>query len=45
VVSKLACAPVSGLIRRVVPRAGPLGSSTAIARVIVSFPPRIDIAP
>lgn len=43
-VFKLACAPFSGLIRRVVPRAGLLGSLTAIALVIISFLPLIDIA-
>jgi AGZA family xanthine/uracil permease-like MFS transporter len=41
---KLACATVSGLIRRYVPRAGLLGSLTAIALVIISFMPLIDIA-
>jgi AGZA family xanthine/uracil permease-like MFS transporter len=41
---KLACATVSGLIRRVVPRAGLLGSLTAIALVIISFLPLLDIA-
>ena len=41
---KLACAPVSGWIRRLVPRAGLLGSLTAIALVIISFLPLLDIA-
>ena len=43
-VFKLGCAVVSGLVRRVVPRAGLLGSLTAIALVIISFLPLIDIA-
>jgi AGZA family xanthine/uracil permease-like MFS transporter len=43
-VFKLACATVSGLVRRVVPRAGLLGSLTAIALVIISFLPLLDIA-
>src|SRR6516165_1321161 len=41
---KLACAPASGWVRRVVPRAGLLGSLTAIALVIISFLPLLDIA-
>ena len=41
---KLLCAPFSGLIRKVVPRAGLLGSLVAIALVIISFLPLIDIA-
>jgi len=41
---KLACAPFSGWIRRVVPRAGLLGSLTAIALVLISFLPLLDIA-
>ena len=36
---KLACAPLSGWIRRIVPRAGLLGSLTAIALVLISFLP------
>jgi len=40
---KLVCSVVSGLIRRVVPRAGLLGSLTAIALVIISFMPLIDV--
>ena len=43
-VFKLACAPVSGWIRRIVPRAGLLGSLAAIALVIISFLPLLDIA-
>src|SRR5262249_1729002 len=43
-VFKLACAPLSGLVRRVVPRAGLLGSLSAIALVIISFLPLVDIA-
>lgn len=43
-VFKLACAFVSGLVRRLVPRAGLLGSLTAIALVIISFLPLMDIA-
>jgi adenine/guanine/hypoxanthine permease len=41
---KLACSFFSGLIRRMVPRAGLLGSLTAIALVLISFLPMIDIA-
>lgn len=41
---KLACAPFSGWIRRVVPRAGLLGSLVSIALVIISFLPLIDVA-
>jgi AGZA family xanthine/uracil permease-like MFS transporter len=41
---KVACAFVSGLIRRYLPRAGLLGSLTAIALVIISFLPLIEIA-
>jgi AGZA family xanthine/uracil permease-like MFS transporter len=40
---KMICAPVCGWIRRVVPRAGLLGSLTAIALAIISFMPLIDI--
>src|SRR5262249_38196736 len=43
-VFKLVCAPVSGLVRRLVPRAGLLGSLSAIALVIISFLPLLDIA-
>ncbi len=40
---KLACAPVSGWVRRIVPRAGLLGSLAAIALVIISFLPLLEI--
>jgi AGZA family xanthine/uracil permease-like MFS transporter len=43
-VFKLACAPFSAWIRRVVPRAGLLGSLVAIALVIISFLPLLEIA-
>jgi AGZA family xanthine/uracil permease-like MFS transporter len=43
-VFKLACAPFSGWVRRVVPRAGLLGSLTAIALVLISFLPLIETA-
>ena len=39
-----ACSLFSGWIRRMVPRAGLLGSLTAIALVLISFLPLIDIA-
>ncbi len=42
-VFKLACSIVSGWVRRMVPRAGLLGSLTAIALVIISFLPLLDI--
>jgi AGZA family xanthine/uracil permease-like MFS transporter len=41
---KIACAPFSGWIRRAIPRAGLLGSLAAIALVIISFLPLMDIA-
>jgi adenine/guanine/hypoxanthine permease len=41
---KLACAPFSGWIRKIVPRAGLLGSLAAIALVLISFLPMLDIA-
>ena len=41
---KLACAPWSNWIRKQVPRAGLLGSLTAIALVLISFLPLLDIA-
>lgn len=41
---KLACAPFCGWFRRVVPRAGLLGSLTAIALVLISFLPLLDVA-
>jgi AGZA family xanthine/uracil permease-like MFS transporter len=43
-VFKLACAPFCGWIRRTVPRAGLLGSLAAIALVLISFLPLLDIA-
>lgn len=42
-VFKIACSFVSGWVRRVVPRAGLLGSLTAISLVIISFLPGVDI--
>jgi AGZA family xanthine/uracil permease-like MFS transporter len=41
---KIFCAPLSGWIRSLVPRAGLLGSLTAIALVLISFLPFLDIA-
>lgn len=41
---KLACSGVSHWVRRVIPRAGLLGSLTAIALVLISFLPLLDIA-
>lgn len=40
---KLACALGAGWIRKMVPRAGLLGSLTAIALVLISFLPLLDI--
>ena len=40
---KVGCAPLSGLIRRVVPRAGLLGSLAAIAIVVISFLPLLTV--
>ncbi len=40
---KLACAPVAGWIRRIVPRAGLLGSLAAIALAIIMFLPMLEI--
>jgi len=40
---KLACAPAAGTIRRLVPRAGLLGSLTAIALALISFLPTVEI--
>jgi AGZA family xanthine/uracil permease-like MFS transporter len=40
---KLACAPLSGWVRRSLPRAGLLGSLAAIALVLISFLPLLDI--
>ncbi len=41
---KLFCAFFAGWVRRVVPRAGLLGSLAAIALVLISFLPMLDIA-
>jgi AGZA family xanthine/uracil permease-like MFS transporter len=41
---KLICALGSGLVRDLVPRAGLLGSLTAIALVLISFLPLLDVA-
>ncbi len=41
---KICCAPLSGWIRKLIPRAGLLGSLTAIALVLISFLPFLDIA-
>ncbi len=41
---KIACASMSAWIRRIVPRAGLLGSLAAIALVLISFLPLLDIA-
>jgi AGZA family xanthine/uracil permease-like MFS transporter len=43
-VFKLACSLLGPQLRRVVPRAGLLGSLTAISLVIISFLPLLDIA-
>lgn len=43
-VFKVGCATVSGWIRRLVPRAGLLGSLVSIALVLISFLPLLDIA-
>jgi AGZA family xanthine/uracil permease-like MFS transporter len=40
---KLAAAPISGWIRRIVPRAGLLGSLAAVALVLISFLPFIEV--
>gem|GEM_PF-15349 len=40
---KITCAPFCGHIRRMVPRAGLLGSLAAIALVLISFMPILDI--
>ena len=42
-VFKLICAPLCGWIRRALPRAGLLGSLTAIALVIISFLPLLEV--
>jgi AGZA family xanthine/uracil permease-like MFS transporter len=41
---KICCAPLCGWIRNLIPRAGLLGSLTAIALVLISFLPFLDIA-
>ena len=41
---KLVCSVGSGAIRRMIPRAGLLGSLSAIALVLISFLPLLDIA-
>jgi AGZA family xanthine/uracil permease-like MFS transporter len=43
-VFKLLCTPMSAWVRRFVPRAGLLGSLAAIALVLISFLPMLDIA-
>ncbi len=40
---KIACSPFCGFIRKLVPRAGLLGSLAAIALVLISFMPILDI--
>jgi adenine/guanine/hypoxanthine permease len=40
---KLACAPAAGTIRRIVPRAGLLGSLAAIALALITFLPMLEI--
>ncbi len=40
---KLACAPFAGRIRRLVPRAGLLGSLAAIALALITFLPTLEI--
>jgi AGZA family xanthine/uracil permease-like MFS transporter len=40
---KLACAPMAGHIRRIVPRAGLLGSLAAIALALITFLPMLEI--
>ncbi len=42
-VFKIGCAFVSGFVRRLVPRAGLLGSLTAIALVLISFLPLLEV--
>jgi AGZA family xanthine/uracil permease-like MFS transporter len=41
---KLACAPLAGSLRRLVPRAGLLGSLAAIALALITFLPMLEIA-
>lgn len=40
---KLACAPISGWVHRLIPRAGLLGSLAAIALVLIAFIPLVEI--
>jgi AGZA family xanthine/uracil permease-like MFS transporter len=40
---KLACAPFSGWVHRLIPRAGLLGSLAAIALVLIAFLPLVEI--
>ena len=40
---KLACAPICGIVRKAIPRAGLLGSLAAIALVLISFLPLLEI--
>ena len=40
---KLACVPLAGTIRRIVPRAGLLGSLAAIALALITFLPMLEI--
>lgn len=40
---KLACAPLSGWVHRLIPRAGLLGSLAAIALVLIAFIPLVEI--
>ena len=40
---KLAVAPISGSIRRIIPRAGLLGSLAAIALILISFLPFMEV--
>ena len=40
---KLACSPLAGTIRRIVPRAGLLGSLAAIALALITFLPMLEI--
>jgi AGZA family xanthine/uracil permease-like MFS transporter len=42
-VFKIACAPLAGFVRRIVPRAALLGSLTAIALALITFLPVLEI--
>jgi AGZA family xanthine/uracil permease-like MFS transporter len=42
-VFKVACAPFAAWVRRIVPRAGLLGSLTAVALVLISFLPLLEV--